>query len=131
MNAKEELLRYVVNDGKKIKCATIAHGLWGFLKIAKEIVLKVGYSQEDYEKFLESLDFEYNSGYGGQELFGTIWMENNCWYTRGEYDGSEWWEFHSYPSISQECIPAEGSEHFVMKEHVPDDYSQDDFLDSF
>ena len=40
---------------------------------------------------------EYNDGYGSQELFGTIWMTDGTWYTRGEYDGSEWWEHHACP----------------------------------
>ena len=45
--------------------------------------------------------YEYDSGYGGQELFGTVWMDNGEWLTRGEYDGSEWWEHHRRPSIPE------------------------------
>jgi len=61
----------------------------------KLINLKLNYSSEEYEKFLKDLDFEYDSGYGCQELFGTIWMQDGTWYSRGEYDGSEWWQHHS------------------------------------
>ena len=39
------------------------------------------------------------SGYGGQELFGTIWYEDGTWSDRGEYDGSEWWNYNKCPDI--------------------------------
>ncbi len=60
-----------------------------------------GYSLEDYEEFLHKINFNYSSGYGGQELFGLIGCENNIWFDRGEYDGSEWWERHKYPNIDK------------------------------
>lgn len=37
------------------------------------------------------LDFEYNSGYGTQHLFGVVWLSDGTWFERREYDGSEWW----------------------------------------
>lgn len=63
------------------------------------MLLKVGYSKEEYLKFLDSLDFLYDSGYGGQELYGTIWYEDSSWSERGEYDGSEWWTYKTIPTI--------------------------------
>lgn len=71
---------------------------------SKDIDLKQGYSQLDLSAFLADLDFEYDNGYGGQELDGTIWCLNGTWFTRGEYDGSEWWERHAYPAIPQELV---------------------------
>ena len=44
------------------------------------------------------LDFEYDNGYGGQELFGTVVFKDGSWLDRGEYDGSEWWDYHRCPS---------------------------------
>lgn len=32
-------------------------------------------------------------------LFATVWLTEGRWLTRGDYDGSEWWDFHSYPPI--------------------------------
>jgi hypothetical protein len=95
MNAKEELLRIIANLAP-IKCADIQKGYWDPIKI---IQLKVGYSQVEYENFLNKLDFEYEDGYGGQELFGIVWLQDGTWMTRGEYDGSEWWEHHQLPVI--------------------------------
>ena len=50
-------------------------------------------------KQMEILDFEYDNGYGGQVLHGTIWMDDDTWVDRGEYDGSEWWKWNFLPDI--------------------------------
>ena len=42
---------------------------------------------------------DYDSGYGSQQLFGTIWYKDGTWSTRGEYDGSEWWKYNSCPEL--------------------------------
>ena len=49
--------------------------------------------------FLETLSsIDYDNGYGGQELFGTIVFKDGTWLERGEYDGSEWWEHRKLPT---------------------------------
>jgi len=48
--------------------------------------------QGTLEQVLPLLDFEYNSRYGEQKLYGYIWYADGTWSVRGEYDGSEWWE---------------------------------------
>ena len=92
-NAKQELLRDLGND--IIKCAFINNDNYyneidneGFTKY----ILNCNYTEDEYSKFIESLDFEYDSGYGGQELFGNVYLLNGTKLQRGEYDGSEWWE---------------------------------------
>ena len=90
-NAKLELLSAVGSIG--IKCA-----------IVERSILKLNYSKEDYNAFLESLDFTYDEGYGSQNLYGIVWLEDGTWFTRGEYDGSEWWEHHELPEIPEECL---------------------------
>jgi len=62
-------------------------------------LLKVGYTKEDYQNFLKGLDFDYDSGYGTQEIRGTIWFSDGSWGQRQEYDGSEWWEKEVKPEI--------------------------------
>lgn len=101
-NAKEELLKLL--EGKaKVKCATITNGdEWDEDK--KDILLKVGYSENEWTEFLKSLNFSYDSGYGGQNLFGIVWLEDGTWCTRGEYDGSEWWEHNQLPEIPSELL---------------------------
>ena len=101
-NAKEELLQLL--EGKaKVKCAIIRNDdKWDEDK--KDILLKVGYSENEWNEFLKSLNFSYDSGYGGQNLFGTVWLEDGTWCARGEYDGSEWWEHNQLPEILSELL---------------------------
>lgn len=97
INAKEEFIEDV--KGLKVRCAKIHFGRYSDDEGFKFAILKEGYSKEEYQEFLDKLDFEYDAGYGGQELFGIIWCEDGVWLDRGEYDGSEWWEEHKYPDI--------------------------------
>lgn len=102
-NAKQELLEILQNKAP-LKCAIISKGQsWDDDR--KDIVLKLNFTEQDYEKFLNEIDFDYDSGYGVQELFGTVWLNDNTWLSRGEYDGSEWWEHNVLPSIPKECLP--------------------------
>ena len=70
----------------------------------KEIILKINFTEEEYETFLKEIDFEYDNGYGMQEISGTIWFNDGSWCDRGEYDGSEWWEYKEYPKINEKCL---------------------------
>jgi len=63
--------------------------------------LKPLYSNEEYESFLNFLDRKYDSGYGGQNLYGVIFCEDGVWMQRGEYDGSEWWDIYKYPDMRE------------------------------
>jgi hypothetical protein len=107
-NAKEELLGILERTKSSIKCAYIKRdmGWWDDSDVyisPPPISLKEGYTTEEYAEFLTKLDFGYDSGYGGQELLGTIWlMKENTWLERGEYDGSEWWEYNECPQIPDE-----------------------------
>lgn len=47
------------------------------------------------------LDIEYDAGYGTQEVYGTVLFNDGSWLSRGEYDGSEWWDYNQSPTINQ------------------------------
>ena len=79
MNAKLEFLNNT--SGKKVKCAFVNGNH-----------LKIGYDEDDFQTFLSALDFEYDSVYGTQELYGMVWFEYDSWLESHEYDGCEWWE---------------------------------------
>jgi hypothetical protein len=114
-NAKQELLNILEMRNGRIKCAEVytddlakrwvAKGEWGIIEEPgvedMKAILKVGYTEEEYNKFLNGLDFEYDNGYGHQILHGTIWMDDNTWVDRGEYDGSEWWKWNFLPDIPE------------------------------
>jgi hypothetical protein len=90
--------------GNKVKCAYLTtygeNYEHGFIKN----VLKANHNEAEYSEFLNSLNFEYDSGYGTQNLYGVIWLENGTWFSRAEYDGSEWWQHHHVPEIPDECL---------------------------
>lgn len=106
INAKQEFIDHI-NDrcvgGRTVKCAEIKFDDdYGFTA-----VLPVNYTKVEYEEFLRSIDRDYDEGYGGQNLFGTIWYaEDSTWSQRGEYDGSEWYEFMSVPEVPTELLSA-------------------------
>lgn len=63
------------------------------------IELRSNRDEQDELLFLENLaSINYDNGYGGQELFGTIVFKDGTWLERGEYDGSEWWEHRKLPT---------------------------------
>ena len=63
------------------------------------IELRSNRDEQDEFFFLENLaSINYDNGYGGQELFGTIVFKDGTWLERGEYDGSEWWEHRKLPT---------------------------------
>lgn len=99
MYARSEFLKAV--GTKDVKCAIIVD--MSEYDNHKFIILKVGYSADDYEDFLNKLNFDYDCGYGAQYLDGTIWYTDSTWSERFEYDGSEWWEYKQTPQIPKEC----------------------------
>jgi len=104
-NAKQEFLNHIQQNNLSVLCATIQKG--DDYDDDEEIIertfnLTTGYTKEDWNEFLSNIDFMYDSGYGGQEVFGTIWYTDGTWSERGEYDGSEWWNYQKCPDIPSE-----------------------------
>ena len=99
INAKEEFVEEI--GSRTVKCATITKGR-SYADDRRTIKLKCGYSKSDYTRFKARINFEYDNGYGVQELDGVIWYTDGTWSERGEYDGSEWWEHKECPEIPTE-----------------------------
>lgn len=103
INAKQEFLDHIKEQcvgGRTVRCAEVK--LYN-AKNTVNCILPVGYRVEDWEMFLEKINLDYNDGYGGQNLYGTIWYSDGLsWSQRGEYDGSEWWEHLERPEIPLE-----------------------------
>ena len=97
-NAKEEFLERV--GKKKVICAKIGIDKEHYGNEVDWIILKEKHTKEEFEQFLKELDFEYDGGYGSQELFGTILLKDR-WFDRHEYDGAESWSEHKMPTIRQ------------------------------
>jgi len=96
-NLKAEFLHHIAKVSSRIKCVALEARTYR----AKQgkIELYTNYSTQDYVQFLEILDFDYDSGYGSQEIHGFIWYENGTFSERGEYDGSEWFSYVKTPEI--------------------------------
>jgi hypothetical protein len=97
MNAKQEFLDQISHSHSDVLCVLIRSG--SSLRLENQSILTTGYTKEEYNQFLKDIDFDYDNGYGGQELFGKIWYTNGTWSSRGEYDGSEWWDYNRCPDI--------------------------------
>ena len=94
MNAKQELLNIITSRNLTILKIeiTYTHINWDDnTTITKNITT------------LDDLNFDYDAGYGIQELQGVIYCkdknDNPVWLTRGEYDGSEWWNINTIPEF--------------------------------
>lgn len=99
INAKEELCNHINEDAMM----RIPEAIFIDLK-GKQYLFKPNDGLEGFEIFLEEIDIDYNDGYGGQELYGTIWYRDGTWSERGEYDGAEWWEFKKCPPYPKELL---------------------------
>lgn len=52
-----------------------------------------------WDEFAAAANFTYDNGYGGAEVdTGLRIVGADWWLERGEYDGSEWWEFKTLPA---------------------------------
>ena len=108
MNAKQEITEHLNNVISKPLCAKVTHmprrGPFYEDRDGSASILTTGWDEADFAEFLESLDFEYDDGYGTQELFGEIWYEDGSWSEREEYDGSECWAYKCSPPIPAKLI---------------------------
>lgn len=104
MNARYELYKMLTEANSSIKCAFIKDVRSYDEEEQKTFNLKIGYTKDEMTKFFECLDYEYDSGYGGQELEGIVWLVDGTWLDRGEYDGSEWWNHQKCPEIPKELL---------------------------
>ena len=59
------------------------------------------HSKMTVKEFLEHANFEYDDGYGLEEInTNLILVGKDFWLERGTYDGSEWWEYKSMPNVN-------------------------------
>ena len=60
-----------------------------------------------WSRFLRAANWEYNNGYGGAYVNRglVILFTDGSWLERGEYDGSEWWEYKHCPTVPEGHTP--------------------------
>lgn len=101
-NLKAEFLKHTGKVTSKVKCVALKAKTYRAKQ--EKIELYPNYSTEDYVQFLEILDFDYDSGYGSQGIYGFIWYEDGTFSERGEYDGSEWFSHVKTPEIPVDLL---------------------------
>ena len=67
----------------------------------RRAVLVENWDNDQWCNFLQDLNFNYDNGYGTQELFGVVWFKDGSWLERDEYDGSEWWQLKKSPTLPE------------------------------
>lgn len=61
-----------------------------------------------WAEFAALADFNYDDGFGGAEVKTSLKVVGaDWWLERGEYDGSEWWEFKTLPARAPYSPPRE------------------------
>ena len=81
MNLKDETIEVLTEHDKKITDIAWIGSNDGYIPISE---------------FFIKANVRYDSGFGGQEVADDLVIVGNDFYmTRGEYDGSEWWDYHS------------------------------------
>ena len=93
-NAREEFLEHIGNREVEFVSIAVRRGY-------RDAPVQIKGTLADV---LPLLDFEYSSGYGGQELYGYIWYKDGTWSDRGEYDGSEWWQHQRRPDTAAKIV---------------------------
>jgi hypothetical protein len=59
--------------------------------------LPIGYTEREWELFLQFLDFEYDVS--RQLVDGTIWFDNGLWAVRNDTKNDQWWTMRAVPNI--------------------------------
>lgn len=64
-----------------------------------------------WEEFQKRANFEYDDGYGTNEipLDLIIGFSDGSFLQRGEYDGSEWWEYIKPFKMPENCVYVEST----------------------
>lgn len=102
MNAKKELLQRL-KDKSKVKCAYINTN--NYYGKNHPIILKVNYTDKEYEAFLMRLDFNYNNNTGSIYVDGIVWLEDKTWFSRDlNIFETEVWKHNILPDIPSECL---------------------------
>ena len=97
-NAKEELLQFLTY--RELNLEEVFDG--AVIRFFPEWIEHpaITFQPNQLDRFLDYLDgLNYDSGYGTQELFGFVLLNDDTWLDRQEYDGHEWWVLRKRPVL--------------------------------
>ncbi len=123
INAKKEFLD--ITKDIEVLCAVVhvcgneGKSYWAPLDSEpikdKSLTLPVDYTQEEYQNFLNELNFKYDNSWGHQYINGTIWLKDGRWIERLEYDGSEAYRLVEPPEIPNELLSKENKSDYYFE----------------
>lgn len=89
-NLLQETLKILTENGKTPKDIR-----WAGYERSYATPAQIG----SFDDFMKLADIEYDNGYGSNEIEANLKIVGDDWWLeRGEYDGSEWWEFKTLPA---------------------------------
>lgn len=78
----------------------------GVSMVDVQFVLSRDSQMGTWNDFVALANIEYDNGYGGHMISSQLYIVGDGWWLeRGEYDGSEWWEFKTQPKELKEHSP--------------------------
>ena len=86
VNARDELIKHIEDRRVDFISIVVYNGYYS------PVVIK-----GTLDEVLPKLDFSYDCGFGLQVINGCVWYADGSWSDRGEYDGSEWWQYRCCP----------------------------------
>lgn len=96
-SGREELLEFL-EDKPKVKCICLYNYPDSSCYLTPtEPVLKIGFTEQDFEKFLSEVKESWCY------IEGRIWFEDGSWAEIQDYDDQNWWEHRQLPLIPEVC----------------------------
>lgn len=83
INFKKETIEAIIESGHELKDVMFIGSYDGAYRM-------------NIDKFLEKSDFIYDDSYGSSKIATNliVYFNDKSYLSRGEYDGSEWWEYN-------------------------------------
>lgn len=111
-NAKQEFFNAIRQEffngvrHSSVRCAFIQYDPNGQDEMTGDLFrLPLNYTSEQWNDFIEKLDFEYEADSGYSVLSGCIWLENNVWLERYmDEKECEYWILKQYPEIPEDLL---------------------------
>lgn len=93
MNLKDETIEYLESHRKSTNDVLWVGSQDGKMKLT-------------WNQFIEIANFEYDDGYGHQEIDSNlVVVGDGWWFERAEYDGAEGWRINFPPSLKKNTKP--------------------------
>ena len=106
MTVKESFMQAII--GRTLHCCTMTiypRNILGYLKKSTHARLRVGYTEEEFNDFLERIDISNHWSPGSESVAGTIWFTDGIWATKDIYDTIFGWHIHKIPLVDKSLMP--------------------------